>query len=364
MSSEFVQISLTVLLFFVFLCVLLLPFLVKVVERQLEIFLFAMGLLAMVLDSVEAMLFPVGTGSEVHILNIELVWDAVKDPIKITLAVMIAGLAFHFLKDRLTRWAESIRNRIDRRLLVFFTIVVLGLLSSVISAIIAALLLAEIVAHFKIARKKAIPFVVIACFAIGLGAALTPLGEPLSTIVISRLDESFGYLALLLWPWVVPGVIALGAYGALVVGKSDEKGEIAHEVRHHESIKEVFIRAGKVYLFVMALVFLGTGLNPLIEWYIKDLSHLTLYWVNIISAVLDNATLASAEINTSMATNQILGALLGLLIAGGMLIPGNIPNIITASKLKIKSMEWARVGIPLGLVLMVIYFIILFAVQM
>jgi predicted cation transporter len=363
MTSDFVQISLTILLFIVFLCVLLLPFLVKVVERELEIFLFAMGLLAMVLDSTEALLFPVGTGSEVHMLDIELVWEAMRDPLKITAAVLVAGFAFHLLKDRISRWAESVRNRVDRRILVFLTILVLGLLSSIISAIIAALLLAEIVAHFKIARKKAIPFVVIACFAIGLGAALTPLGEPLSTIVISRLDESFVYLAILLWPWVVPGVIALGVFGAFVVGKSDEKGEIAHEVRHHESIKEVFIRAGKVYLFVMALVFLGTGLNPLIEWYIKDLSHLTLYWVNIISAVLDNATLASAEINPSMSTDQILGALLGLLIAGGMLIPGNIPNIISASKLQIKSMEWAKVGIPIGLVLMVIYFIIFVVVQ-
>jgi predicted cation transporter len=40
------------------------------------------------------------------------------------------------------------------------------------------------------------------------------------------------------------------------------------------------------------------------------------------------------------------------LIAGGMLVPGNIPNIICANKLAIKSREWARVGVPLGLGLM------------
>ena len=50
---------------------------------------------------------------------------------------------------------------------------------------------------------------------------------------------------------------------------------------------------------------------------------------------------------------------MGLLIAGGMLIPGNIPNIIAASKLKISSKEWARLGMPLGLVLMVLYFLVL-----
>jgi predicted cation transporter len=50
---------------------------------------------------------------------------------------------------------------------------------------------------------------------------------------------------------------------------------------------------------------------------------------------------------------------MGLLLAGGMLIPGNIPNIISASKLNIKSKDWAILGIPIGLGLMVIFFIIL-----
>jgi predicted cation transporter len=50
---------------------------------------------------------------------------------------------------------------------------------------------------------------------------------------------------------------------------------------------------------------------------------------------------------------------MGLLIAGGMLIPGNIPNIVAAERLKISMKEWAVIGVPLGLVIMVIYFIAL-----
>jgi predicted cation transporter len=42
-----------------------------------------------------------------------------------------------------------------------------------------------------------------------------------------------------------------------------------------------------------------------------------------------------------------------------MLIPGNIPNIISAGKLKIKSSEWARFGAPLGLVVMAVFFFLL-----
>jgi predicted cation transporter len=88
-----------------------------------------------------------------------------------------------------------------------------------------------------------------------------------------------------------------------------------------------------------------------------------LYWVNMVSAVLDNATLAAVEISPVLSVKQIESAVMGLIIAGGMLIPGNIPNIIAAGKLEITSNEWARRGVPLGLVLMVCFFGILFIPQ-
>jgi len=78
-----------------------------------------------------------------------------------------------------------------------------------------------------------------------------------------------------------------------------------------------------------------------------------LFWVNMTSAILDNATLAAAEIGPSLSTAQIKSALLSLLISGGMLIPGNIPNIIAAHALRIKSSEWASLDCPLGLVMMI-----------
>ncbi len=108
----------------------------------------------------------------------------------------------------------------------------------------------------------------------------------------------------------------------------------------------------------MALVFLGEGFKPVIDRYIIKLPAPALYWINMVSAVLDNATLTAAEISPKMTLQQIDFILMGLLISGGMLIPGNIPNIIAASKLNIKSKEWAKLGVPLGLILLVIYFVI------
>jgi predicted cation transporter len=86
-----------------------------------------------------------------------------------------------------------------------------------------------------------------------------------------------------------------------------------------------------------------------------------LYWLNMLSAVLDNATLAAAEIDPSMTILQIKSALLGLLIAGGTL--GNIPNIIYAGKLRINSSEWARFSMPLGLLVMTGYFLLLMFIK-
>ncbi|PTY85597.1 DUF1646 family protein, partial [Heyndrickxia sporothermodurans] len=54
--------------------------------------------------------------------------------------------------------------------------------------------------------------------------------------------------------------------------------------------------------------------------------------------------------------------LLGLIISGGMLIPGNIPNIISAGKLKITSLQYARFAIPVGFFAMIIYFVVILLV--
>jgi predicted cation transporter len=130
-----------------------------------------------------------------------------------------------------------------------------------------------------------------------------------------------------------------------------------------ENLKDIIIRTAKVYLFVMALVFLGRGFKPIVEAYISRLPYQGLYWLNMISAIVDNATLTAAEIAPGMSLLQIKSALMGLLLAGGMLIPGNIPNIISAGKLKIKSSEWARFGLPLGLLAMTGYFFLLMLIK-
>jgi predicted cation transporter len=338
-------------LFAILAAVLFLPFLVHQVEQQLEIFLFVMGVIAV---SVTAQ----WSG---HLFKESLI-----EPIKITAAVFVSGIVFNIFRKAINRKVNGLVHALGIKGFVFALIVVMGILSSVITAIIAALVLVEIITTLKYDRKMEIKVVVCTCFAIGLGAALTPIGEPLSTIVISKLSGApyhagFFFLFSHLWYYIIPGILVFALLGAKFSASHDIKRNAAASLSEDssETFVQLAVRSLKVYLFIMALVFLGTGFNPIVDKYVSVLPKEGLYWLNMISAVVDNATLASAEIAPSIHLAQIKAILLGLLISGGMLIPGNIPNIIAAGKLKIKSREWAKIGVPMGLVFMLVYFIVI-----
>lgn len=140
----------------------------------------------------------------------------------------------------------------------------------------------------------------------------------------------------------------------------DVAGTTADQLtQYSETLRTVILRALKVFAFVAALVLLGTGLQPLITWFLIKVPALALFWINMISAVLDNATLTAIEVSSQMDLHKIIAVIMGLLVAGGMLIPGNIPNIVAAGRLKISMREWAILGIPIGLVIMAIFYVIL-----
>jgi predicted cation transporter len=331
-------------LIFILFMVLFLPFLVKKVEHNLEVFLFLMGIAAATISGM---------------MNLSLIEKALIDPIKITLAVLIAGLVCKWGQAQLEKLIFWLSRLLTPRIFFGLTVIFLGLVSSIITAIIAAIVLVIIINVLTLDRKAEIRFTVLACFSIGLGAALTPIGEPLATITISKLNTDFFYLVRLIGPEVIPAVVAFGALTWLLVRPQESKHSLGSKQKG-ESYKEIVIRSSKVYLFVMGLTFLGHGFEPLINEYIIGLHPMLLYWINMISAILDNATLAAAEISPAMDRVTIRAVLLGLIISGGMLIPGNIPNIIAAGKLNITSKEWACFGVPVGLITMTVFFVILF----
>jgi predicted cation transporter len=344
MSSELIIIGLFILMGLV----LVLPFLSKRVEEELELFLFIMGIVSVSISG---------------LWTKHIVYEAILEPIEISLTVLLAGLLFRFLRIRIKHWTQAVITRLGHGPFIFILVTGLGLVSSLITAIIAAVILAEIITFLKYDRKYEIRLVIIACYAIGLGAVLTPLGEPLATIAVSKLKGAphyvdFFYLFYLLGLWVIPAIVGLGFWAAFLKPDMTKTRNTLTEDRP-ESYKSILFRALKVYLFVMALLLLGTGLTPLVNKYLIHIKPGFIYWVNLVSAVLDNATLTAAEISPLMSRETIRYLLLGLLVSGGMLIPGNIPNIICACKLSIKSKEWAAYGLPLGAIIFLGYFLLL-----
>ncbi|MBI4063425.1 MAG: DUF1646 family protein [Elusimicrobia bacterium] len=328
--------------------VLILPFSVRWIEEELEAFLLIMGCLAVTISG---------------LWSRHLVGEALTEPIKISCAVLVFGFVFRFLRDKIRNGVEAMARRMGLGLFLFILVVGLGVLSSMITAIIAALVLVEVITGLQMEKDKERALVILACYSIGLGAVLTPVGEPLSTIATAKLagppyQADFFFLARLLWPWVTAGIALMGLLAAGYVGPRVKLSESLTQDKPEET-RTIVMRTGKVYAFVAALVLLGRGFAPLVDRYLLALPASLLYWVNMISAVLDNATLAAAEISPKMPLATIEYLLLGLLVSGGMLIPGNIPNIIAANKLGIQSRDWAKFAVPLGLALMTLFFIFL-----
>ncbi|MCL4477572.1 MAG: DUF1646 domain-containing protein [Deltaproteobacteria bacterium] len=345
----------TYILLLILFFILFLPLFLKRIERNIEVFFFVMAIMTLTLSHI--------FGTE-PAFSLKLVWTSIIAPVKLVIATLVFGLLFKMYRKPLEKEILYIERSIGTRFFSALLILFLGLVSSVITAIIAALILSEVITILGLDKKYESGLVILACFSIGMGAALTPIGEPLSTIAIVKIKGTVNntdlfFLIKLLGPYVFSGLILVSTAGFLLKGKKVKKSNSLTE-DFPETFKDTAIRALKVYVFVMSLVLLGDGFKPLVKNHISKLSGPLLYWINMLSAVVDNATLAAAELGPHLSLPQIRGILMGLIISGGMLIPGNIPNIIAAGKLKISIRTWAKIGIPMGLILMSLYYVMLF----
>ena len=222
----------TISLLVIFLIVLAGPFLNKKIESNLEAFLFIDG--GRQRDCIERL-------------------ECRRDPRRFPCADQYHARGarcrylFHYLRKYIDHAMRRVLITVPLGVIVCTGIIVLGLVSSIISAIIAALLLVEFITVLPLHRHAEINLTIIACFAIGLGAALTPLGEPLSTIVVSKLGGApyhadFFYLAKLLGFYLVPAVILFGIASIFWFRKAPEDTEQTLRAEEDEDkLSEVFI---------------------------------------------------------------------------------------------------------------------------
>jgi predicted cation transporter len=317
------------------------PLAVTKIEHNIELYCLTLGVLATLM----------GTG-----FTHELVLEALHEPVAISIAVIVAALLFGWTRPWLDLAFRRLRRRVSRPVLTAASVFVIASLSSIITAIVGALVLVEVIGLLHFTGEKRVRVTVAGCFAIGMGASLTPLGEPLSTLAARALDLHFFGLFELLAPWVFPGVLAssivAGAFGR---GEYSEAPAGAH-VR--QAYGTIFIQAGKVFAFIAGLVLISHSYGPIANEYVSKMSNDLLFWANTVSAALDNATLVALEVH-SMTLPRAREAILSLLVSGGMLIPGNIPNIVSAGALRIGSAAWAKIGVPMGLIMLGIYFAVI-----
>jgi predicted cation transporter len=317
------------------------PLAIRFIEQNIEVYVFTIGIVATLM----------GSG-----FDRQLVLKAGEEPILITVAVIVAGILFSFSRHRLERAFVRLRGRIARPLLAALATFVLAVLAGIITAIVAALVLVEVVRLLHLQGQVRTRVTVAACFAIGLGAGLTRVGEPLSALAASALNLTFTGLFLLLGPWILPGVAAASALAGWFA--RGDYHDSAPGVYLHETPLAAIVQGLKVYVFVAGLVLVSYAYAPIATRLVGALSNDALFWINTVSAVLDNATLVALEVHR-MSMPRAREAIIALLVSGGMLIPGNIPNVISAGALRIGSGAWARVGIPIGLVGLGIYFALL-----
>src|SRR5678815_1177010 len=102
--------------------VLIGPFLNKNIEANLEAFLFIMGILSASLSNA---------------WSAEVIHEGLIAPINITLAVLGAGVLFHYLRNYIDHAMRRILVTVPLKVIVGASIIVLGLFSSIISATVS-----------------------------------------------------------------------------------------------------------------------------------------------------------------------------------------------------------------------------------
>ncbi len=318
------------------------------VESHLEIFLLAVGAAAVTISGG---------------WSVDFIYETLQYPVNVAFIVLVVSVIFNNYSRYIFRVLFAFFRKLEPQYSFALLVFLLGITSSLVSVTVAALVLAEVLKVVNLERLSTVRITVFACYAIGLGAVLTPLAEPLGLIINNSLTGAphfadFFFLMRHFFVWIAPAILLMSAaagYSARHAGTTMQM----HIREDKETYGSMLRRTWHIYMFVAALNLISAGLRPLAQSTITHLGGKVLFLANAVSVIIDNATLAAIEIVPTISMNDLIYMVIGLAAFGSMLVQGNLPNIVAAEKLGIKSREWASVAVPTGLVLMGAYFIIL-----
>jgi len=299
--------------------------------------------------------------------NKDFIYQTLNAPVNVAFIVLVVSVIFNYYSRYIFRILFILFKYLEPRYSFAVLVLLLGFTSSIFSVTVAALVLAEVLQVVNLERDQTIKVTVYACYAIGLGAVLLPLAEPLGLVIYNELaagplKADFFFMMRNFFWWIGPG-IALMAWAAGYTVRNANTQVQLHIREDKEDYKSMLRRTWHIYMFVAALHLISTGLRPFAQSTIAHLSGKILFWANAASVIIDNATLAAIEVTPTVTPENLTYMIIGLAAFGSMLVQGNLPNIVAAEKLGIKSRQWARVAVPAGLVLMSGYFIALWVTQ-
>lgn len=348
METVAVPLWMNILLGIIVVNLLVWPLASRWVESHLELFLLGVGAAAVTVSGG---------------WSVDFFYETLNYPVNVAFIVLIVSVIFNNYSRYIFRVLFAFFKKLEPRYSFAVLIFLLGMTSSLVSVTVSALVLAEVLKVVNLERSATVRITVFACYAIGLGAVLTPLAEPLGLSINNALSgpphyaDFFFLLKHFFW-WIAPAVLLLSVaagYSARNAGTTLQM----HIREDKETYASMLRRTLHIYMFVAALNLISTGLRPLAQSTITHLGGKVLFLANAVSVIIDNATLAAIEIVPSISMNDLVYMVIGLAAFGSMLVQGNLPNIVAAEKLGIKSREWASVAVPTGLVLMGGYFVIL-----
>lgn len=348
METVAVPLWMNILLGIIVVNLLVWPLASRWVESHLELFLLAVGAAAVTVSGG---------------WSVDFLYETLNYPVNVAFIVLIVSVIFNNYSRYIFRVLFAFFKKMEPRYSFAVLIFLLGMTSSLVSVTVSALVLAEVLKVVNLERSATVRITVFACYAIGLGAVLTPLAEPLGLSINNALAgpphyaDFFFLLKHFFW-WISPAILLLSLAAGFSARNAGTTLQM-HIREDKETYASMLRRTLHIYMFVAALNLISTGLRPLAQSTITHLGGKVLFLANAVSVIIDNATLAAIEIVPSISMNDLIYMVIGLAAFGSMLVQGNLPNIVAAEKLGIKSREWAAIAVPTGLVLMGGYFIIL-----
>lgn len=324
------------------------PFLSRRVEQHYPLFLLSLGAPAAWLSGR---------------LNESALTEALLRPLQLCLALVAGALLLSLAHKPLALAAAATSRRLGPRAGTVAGVLAAAAAAPFITGTAAALLLVELLRAVPMSLERRREAAVMGISAVGLTAGLSAAGSPAAAVVLSKLTGApypVGPWLLfdLVGPWVLSGAVALAVAAGVLAGDGQGAEDSPDDPL---ALWSILVLTGRLFAATCGLILLGAGVLPALEGTLRGVPPWALYWLNMVSAVLDNGVLAAVEFDPGMLQDQLRFAYCGILAADPLLVIAAAPNMVAAARLGISPRTWAQVGIPAGAALYICCFLALTA---